>query len=140
MNDLEDVKALIALAASEGLAELEVSETTSAGRRRIRIVRPIAAEAAPAAPATTPSPAATEAAPGGTIAAPLTGTFYQAPAPGEPPFVQVGDEVTVGETLCIIESMKMMNKVAADRAGVVAAALVENGQPVRTGTPLFRIV
>jgi acetyl-CoA carboxylase biotin carboxyl carrier protein len=73
------------------------------------------------------------------VRAPLTGTFYCAPAPGERPFVRVGQSVAVGDVLCIIESMKMMNQIEAERAGRVVEVLANDGEPVETGSPLFRI-
>jgi acetyl-CoA carboxylase biotin carboxyl carrier protein len=81
----------------------------------------------------------TPAAQGFVVRAPLTGTFYCAPAPGERPFVAVGDRVAVGDTLCIIESMKMMNQIEAERAGRVVQILCDDAEPVETGAPLFRI-
>jgi acetyl-CoA carboxylase biotin carboxyl carrier protein len=94
---------------------------------------------------TTPSseaatPAAPEATPGYIVTSPMIGTFYTAPSPGDPVFVKVGDRVEVGQTIGIIEAMKIMNEIAADRAGVVDDVLVENGQAVEYGSPLLRIV
>ena len=139
--DLAEIKELIALLKESGLAELEVAE----GERRIRIVHshPATAVAAPLAP---PSPAAepSEETPsqtaGETIPAPLSGTFYRAPAPGEPPFVDVGSKVAAGDVLCIIESMKMMNKVRSERAGEIVEVLLEDGRAIESGTALFRIL
>ena len=136
--DIDEIKELIALAQEAGLAELEIAEGIGAGKKRIRIVRALPNAAGESvvgrAPGTPP------ASPGGVFAAPHAGTFYRAPAPGEAPFVETGREVSAGDTLCIIESMKMMNKVESDRAGTVAEVLVENGQPVETGAALFRII
>jgi acetyl-CoA carboxylase biotin carboxyl carrier protein len=91
-------------------------------------------------------PAAKDAATGAPVAsgadvvsAPMAGTFYRAPAPGEQPFVEVGARVQAGDVLCIIESMKMMNRIESDRAGEVLAVLVDNGQPIGTGAALFRV-
>jgi acetyl-CoA carboxylase biotin carboxyl carrier protein len=95
--------------------------------------------AAPAAPA---APAAAPAAPSRadhTVTAPMVGTFYAAPTPGAKPFVDIGSEVNVGDTLCIIEAMKMMNQIESDKAGRVTAVLVKNGDPVEFGQPLFII-
>ena len=134
--DPSKIKPLIDLVRETGIAELEVAD----GERRVRIVQTPAAVAAPgavAAPA--PSEREAEAAAGAVVAAPLAGTFYRSPAPGEPPFVEVGDTVAVGDALCIIESMKMMNRVPSDKAGRVAAALVDNGRAIESGTALFRI-
>ena len=139
--DTEKIKELIALMDEAGLAELEVAK----GDERIRLARsaaqPAAAPARPPAEANTgatndPAPAAK----GVVVSAPLSGTFYRAPAPGEQPFVAVGDTVAMGDVLCIIESMKMMNQVKSDRAGAVAEVLLQDGQAIETGTGLFRIL
>ncbi|HFQ91649.1 MAG TPA: acetyl-CoA carboxylase biotin carboxyl carrier protein, partial [Chromatiales bacterium] len=102
---------------------------------------PVAAAPATPAPAGEAPPAEEEeAAPTGhTITSPMVGSFYRAPAPGAQPFVEVGQRVEVGDTLCIIEAMKMLNQIESDKAGVIAAILVENGQPVEYGEPLFII-
>ena len=139
--DVREVKKLIALAEEAGLAELEIAEGHGTGQKRIRIVRASPAatvNATAAAPAETAKPAAAK--PGQVFSAPLAGTFYRAPAPGEAPFVDVGQDVSVGDTLCIVESMKMMNKLESDRAGTVTEVLVENGRPIETGAALFRII
>lgn len=140
--DLAEIKELIALLKESGLAELEVAE----GERRIRIVHSHPAMAAPALLAP-PSPAAEPSeetpplqAAGETIPAPLSGTFYRAPAPGEPPFVDVGSKVAAGDVLCIIESMKMMNKVRSERTGEIVEVLLEDGRAIESGTALFRIL
>ena len=139
--DLAEIKELIALLPESGIAELEVAE----GERRIRIVAAHAAVAAHAPPVQ-PSPSAEAGqktqpqAAGDTIPAPLSGTFYRAPAPGEPPFVEVGGKVAAGDTLCIIESMKMMNKVRSERAGEIAEVLLDDGQAIESGTAMFRIL
>lgn len=139
--NLREIKQLIALAEEAGLAELEVAEGDGTREKRLRIVRgsppPTASVTAAAAPPATP--AATAPRRGDAFPAPLAGTFYRSPAPGEAPFVEVGQDVAVGDTLCIVESMKMMNQVKSDRAGTVAEVLVENGQAVETGVALFRI-
>ena len=132
--DPSKIKALIDLVQETGIAELDVRE----GDSRVRIVRTPAGGAP--APAASPVPAVEAAetqAP--VVEAPLAGTFYRSPAPGEPPFVEVGDTVAVGDVLCIIESMKMMNRVESDKAGQVAAVLLDNGRAIAAGTPLFRI-
>ena len=139
--DLAEIKELIALLKESGLAELEVAE----GERRIRIVHSHPATAAPAplaqaSPAAEPSEETPAQAAGETIPAPLSGTFYRAPAPGEPPFVDVGSKVAAGDVLCIIESMKMMNKVRSERAGEIAEVLLEDGRAIESGTALFRIL
>lgn len=135
--DPSKIKALIDLVQETGIAELDVRE----GDSRVRIVQ-TPAGAAPAL-AASPTPAAeateTQAPAGQVVEAPLAGTFYRSPAPGEPPFVKVGDAVAVGDVLCIIESMKMMNRVESDKAGQVAAVLLDNGRAIAAGTPLFRI-
>ena len=133
---LEDVKKLIALAEEHGLAELEVEDEDL----QVRIVRQVAAPVAAAAPAAreaaTEAPAASGA---DVVSAPMAGTFYRASAPGEQSFVEVGTRVAAGDVLCIIESMKMMNRIESDRAGRVLAVLVDNGQPIETGAALFRV-
>jgi acetyl-CoA carboxylase biotin carboxyl carrier protein len=145
--DLRKLKTLIELVESSGIAELEIQE----GEERVRITRATAAMAsAPtmmmAPPPVQVAPAAVAAAPeapavpsGHTIASPMVGTFYRASAPGAKPFVDVGSAVKEGDTLCIVEAMKLMNEIEADRAGVVKAILVENGHPVEFGQPLFVI-
>src|SRR5262245_56909 len=148
--DLRKLKTLIELVESSGIGELEVQE----GEERVRITRAQpAAGTGPAPPnavyttissvaAPVPAPAPTEApAPaiepeGHLVKSPMVGTFYRAASPGAKPFVEVGDIVQVGDTLCIIEAMKLMNEIEADKAGVVKQVLVENGQPVEFGQPL----
>jgi acetyl-CoA carboxylase biotin carboxyl carrier protein len=102
-----------------------------------------AAVPAPAAPAAAPeaseAPAATEAVSGHNVNSPMVGTFYRSPTPGAKPFVEVGQSVSVGDPLCIIEAMKLFNEIEADKAGVVRAILKENGEPVEYGEPLFVI-
>ena len=138
--DLRDIKALVALAEEAGLAELEVADSDGTRKKRIRIVRASpAAESVIASATPVAAPEASSPRRGDVFVAPLSGTFYRSPAPGEPPFVEVGQDVAVGDTLCIVESMKMMNQVESDRAGTVAEVLVENGRPVETGAALFRI-
>ena len=151
--DLRKLKTLIELVESSGIAELEISE----GEERVRITRslPPAAAAAPAPQAlsagtgmmlagperaeaaSTPAPAAEPE--GHVVKSPMVGTFYRSASPGAKPFVEVGDEVKAGDPLCIIEAMKLMNEIEADRAGTVKAILVENGQPVEYGQPLVAI-
>lgn len=143
--DLRKLKTLIDLVAESGIAELEITE----GEGKVRIVKfsqamqPVAyvPEAAPVAAA--PAPAATPAAPaapaGHTVKAPMVGTFYRAPNPGASPFVEVGQAVKEGEPLCIIEAMKLLNEIEADKSGVIKEILVENGEPVEYGQPLFVI-
>ena len=134
--DLRKVKKLIELVRESGIVELEVR----GGDESVRIVSATSpAAAAPVAETlAAPTPAAKPAR-GRIIEAPISGTFYRSPAPGEPPFVSVGQTVKAGEVLCIIESMKMMNRIEADGAGAVAEVLLENGRAIEAGTPLFRI-
>lgn len=147
--DLRKLKKLIELVQESGIAELEITE----GEERVRINRtgaapvtasPPAAAAAPAPPA----PAAAEAAPdqgkapepeGHVVKSPMVGTFYRSPSPGAKAFVELGQSIAEGETLCIIEAMKLLNEIESDKAGIVKAILVENGQPVEFGQPLFVI-
>ena len=136
--DLRKIKKLIELVEESGISELEVRD----GEESIRIVRPLTpADARPTnRRAKRPNESAVARASHGLLVrAPLTGTFYCAPAPGERPFVRVGQSVAVGDVLCIIESMKMMNQIEAERAGRVVEVLVNDAEPVETGTPLFRI-
>jgi acetyl-CoA carboxylase biotin carboxyl carrier protein len=153
--DIRKVKKLIELLEESGVAEIEIKE----GEESVRISRvganaPVthyvqapmmAPQAAPAAAAPAAAPRAAAPAedegprPENTVTAPMVGTFYAAPAPGAKPFVDVGDEVKVGQTLCIIEAMKMMNQIESDKAGKVVAVLVKNGEPVEFGQPLFVI-
>ena len=148
--DLRKLKTLIELVESSGIAELEIQE----GEERVRITRAVASGAAPTVvPVTAPAvPApvagAVAAAPepsepaepeGHQVKSPMVGTFYRAASPGAKAFVEVGDSVEVGDTLCIIEAMKLMNEIEADKSGVVKQILVENGQPVEFGQPLIVI-
>ena len=149
--DLNELKDLISLLEDSGLSELEIEEEG----RRIRLTKqhgavvsmgappvyaaPVAMPAADAAPA--PAAAPTTPADEGlvTIDSPMVGTFYGSPAPGEPLFVQPGDRVTADQTVCIVEAMKIMNEVAAKVAGTIERVLVENGEPVEFGQPLFAV-
>jgi acetyl-CoA carboxylase biotin carboxyl carrier protein len=152
--DIRKVKKLIELLEESGIAEIEISE----GEESVRISRYPTGAAAPVmhyAPAAAPAPAAVAAvapaaaapaiAPAAaskndhTVTAPMVGTFYSAAAPGAKTFVDIGSEVNVGDTLCIIEAMKMMNQIESDKAGRVTAVLVKNGDPVEFGQPLFII-
>jgi acetyl-CoA carboxylase biotin carboxyl carrier protein len=146
--DLRKLKTLIDLVAESGIAELEITE----GEGKVRIVKfsqavqPVAYAPAPVAPApvaageAAPAAAAAPAAPTGhTVKSPMVGTFYRASNPGAPAFVQVGQAVKEGEPLCIIEAMKLLNEIEADKTGVIQAILVENGEPVEYGQPLFVI-
>jgi len=155
--DLRKLKTLIDLVETSGIAELEIQE----GEERVRITRTVApspamyfpagAQAAPAVAAPVHAPAApvgsvpnadapaSHAPEGHLVKSPMVGTFYRAGSPGAKPFVEIGDTVKEGDALCIIEAMKLMNEIESDRAGVVKAILVENGQPVEFGQPLFVI-
>ena len=153
--DLRKLKKLIDLVEESGIAELEITE----GEEKVRISRtgstgvPVNAIVTPAAGAAVaiaaaPAPVAATAANGEPAAAPseghvlkspMVGTFYRAPTPGAKPFVEVGQTVNEGDTVCIIEAMKLLNEIEADRAGVIKAILVENGQPVEYGHALMVI-
>ena len=153
--DIRKIKKVIELLEETGVAEIEIKE----GEESLRISRVGSqmqmVQAVPAAPAAAPAAAA---APGATrhdaeaanqaraaragehvVMAPMVGTFYAAPSPGAKDFVSVGDEVKVGQVLCIIEAMKMMNQIESDKEGKVTAILVKNGEPVEFGQPLFVI-
>ena len=135
--DLRKVKKLIELVRESGIAELEVR----GGDEAVRVVNvPAGLPAAMAATPAAPRPAPAKTVGGHEVTAPVSGTFYRSPAPGEPPFVEVGQVVQAGDVLCIIESMKMMNRVEADSAGKVAEVLLDNGLAIEAGTPLFRLV
>jgi len=150
--DLRKLKKLIDLVQESGIAELEITE----GEEKVRINRvgspghpgmmamPQALAPMAAAPTTAviTAPAAAEvpAEPEGhVVKSPMVGTFYRSSAPGSKPFVEIGQNINAGETLCIIEAMKLLNEIEADQSGVVKKALVENGQPVEYGQPLFII-
>ena len=147
--DLRKLKTLIDLVESSGIAELEISE----GEERVRITRSPSSmgQQVYAAPqqmvaAHAPQPAVAPAEPakaaeeeGHAVKSPMVGSFYRCPSPGAKSFVEVGQSVSVGETLCIIEAMKLLNEIESDKAGIVKAVLVENGQPVEYGQPLFII-
>ena len=149
--DIRKVKKLIALLDESGIAEIEITE----GEESVRISRyskdapvaitaPVPAHApAPApAPVATAAPAAPAAEPeddGFLVSAPMVGTYYAAPSPGAAPYVQVGDRVSEGDTLCIIEAMKMMNQIEADVSGVIKSIRVQNGEPIEYGQTLFVI-
>ena len=151
--DLRKLKTLIDLVAEAGIAELEVTE----GEDKVRIVK-TQAMSAPSqmhyvsqAPAMAPSvlPAAVAAAPmaaaviaepsGHAVKSPMVGSFYRSAQPGGPSFVEIGSQVSAGQTICIIEAMKLLNEIECDKTGRVKAILVENGQPVEFGQPLFII-
>ena len=149
--DIRKVKKLIELLEESGISELEISE----GEESVRISRhprtaPPAAAPAPPAPAVAlappapqlPATAAGEHKPRNddqTITSPMVGTYYSASAPGAKPFIELGMEIKVGQILCIIEAMKMMNQIESDKAGRITAILAKNGEPVEFGQPLFII-
>ncbi|MGR2946492.1 acetyl-CoA carboxylase biotin carboxyl carrier protein [Vibrio vulnificus] len=152
--DIRKIKKLIELVEESGIAELEISE----GEESVRISRHGQMMAAPApmhyaaAPVAQPAPVAaapvttSEAAPaaaavpaGHQVLSPMVGTFYRSPSPDAKAFIEVGQSVTAGQTLCIVEAMKMMNQIEADKSGVVTAILVEDGQPVEFDQPLVVI-
>jgi acetyl-CoA carboxylase biotin carboxyl carrier protein len=145
--DIRKIKKLIELLEESGIAEIEIKE----GEESVRISRmpvggvPQFAPQAPAAVApasAVPAPVAEAAAPKPksnehVITAPMVGTFYASPSPGAKAFVEIGDEIKVGQVLCIIEAMKMMNQIEADKSGRIASIMARNGDPVEFGQPLF---
>lgn len=152
--DLRKLKTLIDLVSESNISELEITEAEG----KVRIVKaapaapaaaltaapvvaapaaPITISAPPPAPAATPAEVPAAAPAGHVIKSPMVGTFYRAPSPGAKPFVEVGQAVKEGEPVCIIEAMKILNEIEADRAGVIQEILVENGQAVEYGQPLF---
>ena len=151
--DLRKLKKLIDLVEESGITELEVTE----GEEKVRIVKhstaaaqhtymvPQAIHAAMPAPAATAATALATAAAepslpeGHVVKSPMVGTFYRSASPGSEAFIEIGATVTVGQTLCIIEAMKLLNEIESDGAGIIKAILVENGQPVEFGEPLFII-
>jgi acetyl-CoA carboxylase biotin carboxyl carrier protein len=146
--DIRKVKKLIELLEESGIAEIEINE----GEESVRISRygtnapapvqqfaPVAAAPVAAAPAEAESTADSCAISGHSVKAPMVGTFYTSASPGAPVFCKVGDSVSEGDTVCIIEAMKILNQIEADKSGVVKAILVENAQPVEFGQPLIVI-
>ncbi len=154
--DIRKIKKLLELLEESSIAEIEIHE----GEESVRITRvsqaqqtivqvpsteiPTAPPSAAPRPETTPPPEAEATQPeeelkGHVVRSPMVGTFYRAPAPGAKPFVEVGQHVNVGDTLCIIEAMKILNQIEADKSGTVTKILVEDGQPVEYGQPLFVI-
>ena len=151
--DLRKLKTLIDLVQASGVSELEITEEGE----KVRIVnKPVSVAAQPAvvevpqpvyrpaepvaAPVSVPTPAPKAAAPSGNqVTSPMVGTFYRAPSPGADPFVEVGTQVKKGDTLCIIEAMKLLNEIEAEVSGTVKEILVDNGSPVEFGQPLFVI-
>ncbi|MGH8718596.1 MAG: acetyl-CoA carboxylase biotin carboxyl carrier protein [Burkholderiales bacterium] len=143
--DLRKLKKLIDLVQESGIGELEITE----GEEKVRISRSGIVAQPPAAPVNLPTaPAATPQTPeqetpalpeGHVLKSPMVGTFYRSATPGGPPFIEIGQTIAEGDTLCIIEAMKLLNEIEADKGGVIKAILVENGQPVEYGEPLFII-
>ncbi len=133
------VRALLQLAAQHSVAELSIEAGDFKLSLRTHPGHTPALQAAPVDPAADIAPAAAAAADEHVITAPMIGTFYEAAAPGEPPFVGVGDVVEVGQTVAIIEAMKIMNEIQSDVAGTVVEVLARNGHGVEFGQPLFRI-
>jgi acetyl-CoA carboxylase biotin carboxyl carrier protein len=149
--DIRKVKKLIELLDESGIAEIEITE----GEESVRISRyggsgsapapmsvaaPVAAPAPAAAPvAAAPQPIVEPEEEGHAVTAPMVGTFYSSSSPGSPPFVQVGDRVNEGDTLCIVEAMKMMNQIEAETSGTIKSIRVQNGEPVEYGQILFMI-
>jgi acetyl-CoA carboxylase biotin carboxyl carrier protein len=147
--DLRKLKKLIDLVQESGIGEIEITE----GEEKVRISRQSAGQPVIMAgqmqpmgyapqqqiPAAAPAEAAPVEPKGHQLKSPMVGTFYRAPSPGAPSFVEIGQSVTKGQTLCIIEAMKLLNEIESDVSGTVKAILVENGQPVEYGQPLFLI-
>lgn len=151
--DLRKLKTLIDLVSESNVSELEITEAEG----KVRIVKAVAGAAAPVAYAVAPTVAAPAAAPVVTVAepaaapaaaaelaghlvkSPMVGTFYRSSSPGAKPFKEVGDTVKEGETICIVEAMKILNEIEADKSGTVTQILVQNGQAVEYGQPLFVI-
>jgi acetyl-CoA carboxylase biotin carboxyl carrier protein len=150
--DIRKVKKLIELLEESGISELEISE----GEESVRISRhprmamqnpvamgtPMVHQSAPVSTAATPATSAGEHKPRNddyTVTSPMVGTYYSAASPGSKAFVEIGSEIKVGQILCIIEAMKMMNQIESDKAGRVSAILAKNGEPVEFGQPLFII-
>lgn len=148
--DLRKLKKLIDLVQESGISELEVTE----GEEKVRIAKHLPAPAAQATYVAAPAPVAAAPAPaaaapaapaeaalpeGHVVKSPMVGSFYRSSSPGGKAFVDVGQSVAIGETLCIIEAMKLMNEIPAETRGVIAEVLVENGKPVEFGTRLFKV-
>ncbi|PUA29456.1 MAG: acetyl-CoA carboxylase, biotin carboxyl carrier protein [Cellvibrio sp. 79] len=154
--DIRKIKKLIELLEESNIGELEIKE----GEESVRIARnsgttqyfsapapafaapaaPVAAAPVAAAPVATPAAAAAPAFAGHVVKSPMVGTFYRSPSPGSPSFIEVGKTVKAGDVICIIEAMKMMNQIEADKSGVIEAILVEDGNPVEFDQPLVTIV
>lgn len=149
MVDIRKVKKLIELLEESGVSEIEIKEGEESVRISRKLDNPmtqyvVAPHAPSAPPVSTPAAApkveeANALPDGQVIPSPMVGTFYRSPAPTQPAFVEVGSQVKAGDTLCIVEAMKMLNQIESDKTGMVVAILVENGQPVEFGQPLFVI-
>jgi acetyl-CoA carboxylase biotin carboxyl carrier protein len=149
--DLRKLKTLIDLVSDSNVSELEITEAegkvriVKGGTAAVQNYMPMAAPAVavqptgPQAAAAVAAPAVEEVAPGHTVKSPMVGTFYRSSSPGAKPFVEVGDAIKEGETICIIEAMKILNEIEADKSGTVARLLCDNGQAVEYGQPLFII-
>ncbi len=150
--DIRKVKKLIEMLEESSLAEIEIREgeesirisrgNSSAASMATHYMQPMHMHHAPAHPATAPIGASAESTAipvGHPVKSPMVGTFYRSSSPGTKPFAEIGDSVSIGDTLCIIEAMKMMNEIEADKSGIVKAILKEDGQPVEFGEPLFII-
>jgi acetyl-CoA carboxylase biotin carboxyl carrier protein len=142
--DIRKIKKLIEIIEESGIAEIEIKE----GEEFVRISRysaapaPVAYAPQPAAPVAAPAPASTageEVISGHVVKSPMVGTFYRSATPGAKPFTDVGQKVQAGDTLCIIEAMKILNQIEADKSGTITKILVENAEPVEYGQPLFVI-
>jgi len=141
--DIRKIKKLIELLEESGVSEIEIHE----GEESVRISRHL--QVAPAAPVSVgvldksapllPEAAVEDEIKGHIVSSPMVGTFYRAASPGVKPFVDIGHRVSSGDTLCIIEAMKILNQIEADKSGVITAILAENGQPVEYGQPMFAI-
>lgn len=149
--DIRKVKKLIELLETSDIAEIEIKEgeeavrisrnssvtTTVAAPAAAPVVAPAPSPAAPAAAEEKPAPQATS---GHVVSSPMVGTFYRSPSPSSPPFVEVGTHVKAGDVVCIVEAMKMMNQIEAEKAGIIEAILVKDGEPVEFDQPLVTIV
>ncbi|MEC8358110.1 MAG: acetyl-CoA carboxylase biotin carboxyl carrier protein [Pseudomonadota bacterium] len=146
--DIRKVKKLIELLETSDIAEIEIKEGEEAVRisRNSSVTTAVAAPAAAPVAAPAPSPAAAEEKPapkatsGHIVSSPMVGTFYRSPSPSSPPFVEVGTHIKAGDVVCIVEAMKMMNQIEAEKAGIIEAILVKDGEPVEFDQPLVTIV
>jgi acetyl-CoA carboxylase biotin carboxyl carrier protein len=146
--DIRKIKKLIELLEESNVYEIEIKE----GEEAVRISRggapvaapmmaaPVMAPAAPTPTASTAAPEAPAAVTGHTVNSPMVGTYYKSSAPGAKPFIEVGQKVNAGDTVCIVEAMKMMNQIEADKSGTIGAILVEDGEPVEFDQPLITII